>query len=49
LLAYVGFRFLQREPVPEEEHGKFVDALAATQTASHYYEDELSEQERASS
>ena len=49
LLAYVGLRFAKREPAPEEEHGKFVDALAATQTASHFYEDELSEQQRTSS
>jgi len=49
LLAYVAFRFIRRVPVPEEEHRKFVDALAATQTASHVYEDEISEQQRASS
>jgi len=45
LLAYVVFRFVRSKPVPEEEHGKFVDALAATQTASHVYEDEIAEQE----
>ena len=45
LLAYVVFRFVRSKPVPEEEHGKFVDALAATQTASHVYEDEMADQE----
>jgi MFS family permease len=49
VLAYVAIRFKRRIPVHEEEHRKFVDALAATQTASHVYEDELSEQQRASS
>ena len=49
LLAYVAFRFIRRVPVQEEEHRKFVDALAATQTASHVYEDEISEQQRSSS
>jgi MFS family permease len=49
LLGYVAFRFVKREPVHEEEHGKFVDALAGTQTASHVYEDELAEQERSAS
>jgi MFS family permease len=48
LLGYIVFRFFKREPVPEEEHRKFVDALAATQTASHVYEDEMAEQERSS-
>ena len=48
LLGYIAFRFFQREPAPEEEHRKFVDALAATQTASHVYEDEMAEQERSS-
>ena len=41
LLAYIGYRFLRREPEPEEEHGRFVDSLAATQTASNYYEEEI--------
>ena len=41
LLAYIGYRFLQREPELEEEHGRFVDSLATTQTASHYYEEEI--------
>jgi len=49
LLAYVVFRFARSKPVPEEEHGKFVDALAATQTASHVYEDEMVEQENTAS
>jgi len=48
LLAYVAFRFMRRVPAPEEEHRKFVDALASTQTASHVYEDEISEQQQAS-
>jgi MFS family permease len=47
LLGYVAFRFVKREPVQEEEHRKFVDALAGTQTASHVYEDELAEQEQS--
>lgn len=41
LIAYVGYRLLQREREPEEEHGRFVDSLAATQTASHFYEEEI--------
>jgi len=49
LLGYIAFRFFKREPVQEEEHRKFVDALAGTQTASHVYEDEIAEQEQASS
>ncbi len=49
LLGYVAFRFVKREPVQEEEHRKFVDALAGTQTASHVYEDELAEQEQSAS
>ena len=49
LLGYIAFRFFKREPVHEEEHRKFVDALAGTQTASHVYEDEIAEQEQASS
>jgi len=47
LLGYITFRFFKREPVPEEEHRKFVDALAATQTASQVYEDEMAEQEQS--
>jgi MFS family permease len=49
LLGYIAFRFFKREPVQEEEHRKFVDALAGTQTASHVYEGEIDEQEQASS
>jgi MFS family permease len=49
LLGYVAFRFVKREPAHEEEHRKFVDALAGTQTASHVYEDELAEQEQSAS
>jgi MFS family permease len=49
LLGYIAFRFFKREPVHEEEHRKFVDALAGTQTASHVYEGEIAEQERSSS
>jgi MFS family permease len=49
LLGYIAFRFFKREPMQEEEHRKFVDALAGTQTASHVYEDEIAEQEQASS
>jgi MFS family permease len=47
LLAYVGLRLSRRGAPPEEEHGKFVDALAATQTASHVYEDEFDTEDRA--
>jgi MFS family permease len=49
LLAYVAVRFVKRESVPEEEHRKFVDALASTQTASQVYEDEISGHQRSSS
>jgi len=49
LLGYIALRFAKREPIPEEEHGKFVDALAATQTASHVYEDEIAEKRFESS
>jgi len=45
LLGYVVFRFIRRAPGSEEEHRKFVDALAATQTASQVYEDEISAQQ----
>jgi MFS family permease len=48
LLVYIAFRFIKREPAAEEEHRKFVDALAATQTASRVYEDEMAEKELSS-
>lgn len=41
LLAYVLVRLSRRAPKPEEEHSDFSDSLAATQTASRYYEEEL--------
>jgi len=44
LLAYVAFRFVKRTPKSEEEHRPFVEALAATQTASHVYEDEIAQE-----
>ncbi|RPH98610.1 MAG: MFS transporter [Lysobacterales bacterium] len=42
LICYIAMRFARRKPAPEEEHRKFVDALATTQTASQVYEDEIS-------
>jgi hypothetical protein len=42
LICYIAMRFVRRKPAPEEEHRKFVDALATTQTASQVYEDEIS-------
>jgi MFS family permease len=48
LLSYIAVRFVKRTP-KREEHRKFVDALAATQTASQIYEDEMAEQDRAAS
>jgi MFS family permease len=47
LLCYVALRIAWRMPASEEEHGKFVDALAATQTASQVYEDEIVHDEQA--
>ena len=41
LLAYVLVRLSRRAPTAEEEHSDFSDSLAATQTASRYYEEEL--------
>jgi MFS family permease len=40
-LLYVVVRLSRRAPVPDEEHFPFSESLAATQTASHYYEEEL--------
>jgi MFS family permease len=48
LICYIAMRFVRRKPAPEEEHRKFVDALATTQTASQVYEDEISNDEAAS-
>jgi MFS family permease len=42
LICYIATRFAKRRPVPEEEHRRFVDALATAQTASQVYEDEIS-------
>lgn len=44
LISYITVRFFRRVPEPDEEHRKFVDALAATQTASRVYEDEIAGQ-----
>ncbi len=41
LLTYTLYRISQRKNPPEEEHLPFADSLASTQTASHYYEEEL--------
>jgi len=43
LLGYIALRFVKRQPIAEE-HGNFLDALAATQTASTVYEEEICEQ-----
>jgi hypothetical protein len=45
LIGYIATRFARRKPAPEEEHRRFVDALAVTQTASQVYEDEMSNDE----
>ena len=45
LLGYIVFRFTKRISAPEEEHRPFIEALAATQTASNVYEDELAQEE----
>jgi len=47
LIGLIALRFRRRMPAPEEEHVKFVDALAATQTASHVYEDEIADDQAA--
>lgn len=46
LLAYLVLRIPRKAAVPEEEHRPFSDSLAATQTASHVYEEELSEEQQ---
>jgi MFS family permease len=43
LLAYLVLRIPRKAAVPEEDHRPFSDSLASTQTASHVYEEELSE------
>ena len=48
LIGFIALRFRRRMRAPEEEHMKFVDALAVTQTASHVYEDEIADEEAAS-
>lgn len=48
LLGYISFRFFKRMP-RREEHRKFVDALASTQTASQVYEDEMAEKDQLAS
>lgn len=47
LLSYIALRIARRMPASESEHGKFVDALAATQTASQIYEDEMAQNDNA--
>ena len=47
LLSYIALRIARRMPASEEEHGKFVDALATTQTASQVYEDEMAQNDNA--
>jgi MFS family permease len=47
LIGFIALRLKRREPAPGEEHVKFVDALAATQTASHVYEDEIADEGQA--
>jgi MFS family permease len=41
LLGYILYRIKRRSHPSEEEHIPFADSLASTQTASHYYEEEL--------
>ena len=41
LAAYTAIRISRRAPPPDEEQLPFSESLAATQTASHVYEDEL--------
>ncbi len=41
LLLFVLLRISRRASTPDEEHSTFSDSLAATQTASRYYEEEL--------
>jgi hypothetical protein len=41
LVGYVALRSFRREPVPDEHHTAFSDALAATYTASRVYEEEM--------
>lgn len=41
LLVYIVLRIPRRAPVGEEDQLPFTDSLAATQTASHIYEEEL--------
>ena len=48
LLAYVALRFRKRVTQPDEEHRPFTESLAATQTASQVYEDELAHQDQDS-
>lgn len=47
LICYIAMRFARRKPAPEEEHRRFVDALATTQTASQVYEDEIANDQAA--
>jgi MFS family permease len=47
LICYIALRFAKRQPARDEEHRKFVDALATAQTASQVYEDEIANDESA--
>jgi MFS family permease len=41
LVAFVGYRMLQRDSAPDESHVPFGDALASAHTASQVYEEEM--------
>lgn len=41
LVAFVGYRMLRRDSVPDEAHMPFGDALASAHTASQVYEEEM--------
>ncbi len=44
LAGYVAVRCFRREPAPDDQHIAFSDALAATYTVSHVYEEEIQAQ-----
>ena len=41
MVAFVIYRMIRRESVPDERHIAFGDALATAHTASQVYEDEI--------
>ncbi|MDH4110051.1 MAG: MFS transporter [Gammaproteobacteria bacterium] len=43
LILYAIFRMLRRKSAPEEQHITFADALATAGTASHVYEEEITQ------